>query len=741
MSLLTDPAYIVHNLRLSNLRLKDRSSSKIITFPPQLLANEYIKAAGPVSPEATACYSPHVSHEYLMLGNSNLLLSPNDATLENTTNPVGTTKPAYGGRVKGDRRRMAAAAAAAAAVAAANGRGGNDASTTTVVPMQPVAAPATRSAVPMGAGSMETDDEIDLDDEEPLKSPPGMFPKMAIPAHVGGDFAPGIFITTPSRPGSATIPDDAHSQQTTVKDSETASNSELQTEQDTEIGDMTLDSIGSPIDLSPTESAVSRHLDTTMSSLSPFPTPSPLALLSTKGGMPSMDGLLLKPTIVRPPPVSLLTSQLNQLKTQDENPFAEEFLKIAGTGEPNPVQLKIYLPTSDKPKDPMLVVVKREATVEDVIGYILYQYCKEGRTPLLGDEQSTVVVWNLRIVEDDGEIDDDLPAVERTLKIGRFATSQRFAMNQFALCEATPAQVQINENLWAKSGRPPMRPKKQKSVSSPTSPGPPDGGLPGEKKPPMSDRVMIETGVVNDIALSAAITAAAAAAASPGIGASTAQPRSDLLGAGMQHYVRVRLHTNHEVKHWTTVEILPKMLVSGVIEYICHKRKMDPSEWMLVIDETQTVLPLDEAAEDIPGTKELSLIHKSSEMFTSSRRGRGMREIPGSSVSYITSSEVFREYTLNRKRRGGYVGHHEQVLAIDGDFIRIMPSKSLLFDSGKTASYFKNAIYDCRQNKKAPSYFKLMVTRERERKVYEFEAKTSQIAQEICQRIMQLKDS
>jgi hypothetical protein len=123
---------------------------------------------------------------------------------------------------------------------------------------------------------------------------------------------------------------------------------------------------------------------------------------------------------------------------------------------------------------------------------------------------------------------------------------------------------------------------------------------------------MIETGVPNDIALSAAITAAAAAAASPGIGASTAQPRSDLLGAGMQHYVRVRLHTDHEVKHWTTVEILPKMLVSGVIEYICHKRKMDPSEWILVIDETQTVLPLDEAAEDIPGTKELSLIHKSS---------------------------------------------------------------------------------------------------------------------------------
>ncbi|KAF9346636.1 hypothetical protein BGX34_003746 [Mortierella sp. NVP85] len=120
-----------------------------------------------------------------------------------------------------------------------------------------------------------------------------------------------------------------------------------------------------------------------------------------------------------------------------------------------------------------------------------------------------------------------------------------------------------------------------------------------------------------------------------------------------------------------------------------------------------------------------------------------MGEIPGSSVSYLTSTEVYREYTLNRKRRGGYVGHHEQILAIDGDYIRILPSsnRTLLFDSGKTASYLRNTIHDCRQSKKAPSHFKLVVNRDRERKVYEYEAKTPQQAQEICQRIMQLKDS
>ena len=117
------------------------------------------------------------------------------------------------------------------------------------------------------------------------------------------------------------------------------------------------------------------------------------------------------------------------------------------------------------------------------------------------------------------------------------------------------------------------------------------------------------------------------------------------------------------------------------------------------------------------------------------RFGRNaIKDIPGSSISYLTSTEVYREYTLNRKRRGGYVGRHEQVLAIDGDYILIMPSstRTLLFDSGKTASYHKTTIYDCRQGKKAPSHFKLTVTRGgNEKKTYEFEAKGPQQARKF----------
>ncbi|KAG0211172.1 hypothetical protein BGX33_004497 [Mortierella sp. NVP41] len=798
MSVLSDPAYIVHNLRLSNLRLDDRTSDKVITFPSQLMSNEYIKTAGPVFPEMQYCYSPNISHDYMMLSNSSLLaatttddssqtLSDINNNNTGTTNTIQTSKPVYGIRGKYDRRRIVAAQAAAAAAAAGLGRGGIEGASSTVFPMQPAPAPAMRVPIPMAVASIDSDDDIDIDDEEPVKSPPRMFPKMAIPAHIGGNYAPGIFITTPSRPGSATIPEDTQAQQQTTtpeneddddhtKDQQQQQQQQEQqeqqqqqqpsgepekTERDIEVGDITIDSMNSPIDLSPSDSTTAARFDRnslplTHTLMSPAPirpnTPPP-----SKIGMSLVDGLLSEPIpLTQPSPVSLLTSLIIQQKSKEDNPFAEEFLRIAGMGETTPVKLKIYLPSSDKPKDPMQVVVKREATVEDVIGYILYQYYNEGRTPLLSDELSTVVQWNLRIVEDDGEIDDDLPAVERTLKIGRFSMNQRFAMNQFALCEATPAQVQINENLYAKSGRVVVRPKRQQAVSSSTGLGPPD--------PPGA-----ESGASGDGSMGAAVDGSLTDADDANGGAlSTGQSgrpsmtgtigstgghvippsRADPLIASTQHYVRVRLHTNHEVKHTTTVEILPKMLVSGVIDYICLKRKMNPAEWSLVVADTHHVLPLDGAAEDISNSTELALVPKASEPTITAKVSKfgqgGMADIPGSGVSYLTSTDVYREYTLNRKRRGGYVGHHEQVLAIDGDYIRIMPtsSRNLLFDSGKTASYLKNTIHDCKRSKKAPSHFKLVVIRgDREKKTYEFEAKNPQQAQDICQRIMQLKSS
>ncbi len=64
--------------------------------------------------------------------------------------------------------------------------------------------------------------------------------------------------------------------------------------------------------------------------------------------------------------------------------------------------------------------VRRDATVEEVIGFALWTYWEEGWKPKLDeglngedDEQwathLSAVGWILRITEDDGEVDDDFP--------------------------------------------------------------------------------------------------------------------------------------------------------------------------------------------------------------------------------------------------------------------------------------------------------------------------------------------
>src|SRR5690349_7176057 len=73
------------------------------------------------------------------------------------------------------------------------------------------------------------------------------------------------------------------------------------------------------------------------------------------------------------------------------------------------MRLKIHVVLDDEPTEPLLISVKRDATVEEVIGYALYEHLQEEREPAVPDELKDVVMWNMRIAEDDGTVDDDFP--------------------------------------------------------------------------------------------------------------------------------------------------------------------------------------------------------------------------------------------------------------------------------------------------------------------------------------------
>ncbi|KAJ3137047.1 hypothetical protein HDU90_002218 [Geranomyces variabilis] len=143
-------------------------------------------------------------------------------------------------------------------------------------------------------------------------------------------------------------------------------------------------------------------------------------------------------------PMSALTA-LFMAQSRSDNPFGLDFSFFSGKGDPQPIKLCIYLPMSDEPEVPLTLSVLREASVEEAMGYALYEYWAEGRQPIIPEELRDVKMWNMRIVEDDGTIDDDFPALERTRKISKFA------FDQFALVAASPDQIKRHDSNLRKA--------------------------------------------------------------------------------------------------------------------------------------------------------------------------------------------------------------------------------------------------------------------------------------------------
>lgn len=94
------------------------------------------------------------------------------------------------------------------------------------------------------------------------------------------------------------------------------------------------------------------------------------------------------------------------------NPFASLYASVAAPPTLPSLKLELFFPHSEDPSDPLLVTVRKDATVEEVTGYGLWRYYDEGREPVLDEDneaEMSTIAWGLRIVEDDGEVDEDFP--------------------------------------------------------------------------------------------------------------------------------------------------------------------------------------------------------------------------------------------------------------------------------------------------------------------------------------------
>ncbi|KAJ6571979.1 stress-activated map kinase interacting protein 1-domain-containing protein [Mycena capillaripes] len=427
---------------------------------------------------------------------------------------------------------------------------------------------------------------------------------------------------------------------------------------------------------------------------------------------------------------------------ESTNPFAELYAAVSGRGEGASTNVQVYFPSARAPKgQAMDLNVRKDATVEEVIGFALWTYWEEGWLPKLDEGMEnaeeeklatrlSAVGWVMRIAEEDGEVDDDFPPPDRVGKVAKFNAEA------YAVLAATPAQIQQNQLIESKIQRHPSRVSAAKKQEK-----------------------------------SSALAVAVAGSALPGSGifGSTlggSVPFSTSLGPlsghGPQIFLRIKVEDTADTVHVaTTIPVSAGMYMQEVLERVCQKTKLDHPEFyslLLVLDSdnSRILIPLDRTVASLQGKRQLVLIRRTM-IDDNVVRGTGKTTDPNASIlkrmsdtpevkysSAIDYSNVYKQFTIYRKMPM-LVAKQERTLAFDGLYIHILPTANkatkAVFDSGKHVSYHIRSIADCQQSTKSSAIFKLVIGRASGKKRYDYEAESAKHAGEIVAQIWTLKNS
>ncbi|KAG9128320.1 hypothetical protein FRC07_000828 [Ceratobasidium sp. 392] len=453
---------------------------------------------------------------------------------------------------------------------------------------------------------------------------------------------------------------------------------------------------------------------------------------------------------------SALTEALAARSTVSDNPFSELYGAISGRAEQGAVPFTLWFPHANKIKSKdrrgrtiekpfsLEVKVRKDALAEELIGFGLWAYWESEQEPRLDEgiqnmsqaekeARLSAAGWNLRMVED-GEVDTDFPAIARTQTM-----MQIKSFEELAIVEATPEQVQQNLAAEASIARRPSR----LMVTKPRQDSNTGGGL----APPGA--VVGATGPVPMMSSSDVVTSNLLTGVSVG-GTTSVMP------GGPAIFLKIKVAAKADVHYSTTINVTADTYMADVLEQVCRKRRLqDSKEWALMTENPSILIPLDRTVASLKGTKELLLVKRSLldglglgkhsrvprssdpnasifELLKDANPGRGF----SSSMDY---REAYKKYTVHRKIPM-LVGRHERIIAIDGDYVHIMPSNNRAFlDTMKTSSYHIKTVMGCKKTKKAPTSIKLVVRRDGGSKRYDFEAEDEKQAGEIVETIKNLQ--
>jgi hypothetical protein len=472
-------------------------------------------------------------------------------------------------------------------------------------------------------------------------------------------------------------------------------------------------------------------------------------------------------------PVSLLTSQLTSRKRAPSNPV-DKFVVLSGRGQGDPLYLKIYVPFSSDPDDPLDLSLTRESklaeqpalvTVAETIGLALWKYLEDARGPKIAREKLTVNRWTLRMV-DDGEVEYDFPALGRTLPMMDFTSNNNQSAksrgrsrgkpyDEFALVEASTSEFEENERLY---------PQFSTSVGSEEADQLVNLGVPGaqpaaQKKTPQTTPARANP-ILGHPFSSALNHSTLTPADRPAVPISHATPR-----LGVSKTLKIRFINTEASAHVMTINTSTDSYIAEILDTVCKRWGQDKGNYLLKVMGSNTIAPLDRTVEALGSITELNLVRRrfgggplalgtspgssspnaplmvDTVDTTTSKKSKkeakkgAQRALPSSSQKQDNLGGYYRRYHVFRKQPMSFTASNHRILTFENDYMHIVPGDtSKTVSSGKTRSISFSDVIGSKVSRRHPKSFRVMIVRGNdatEQKRYDFEARNTNEAEEI----------
>ncbi|KAK3302155.1 stress-activated map kinase interacting protein 1-domain-containing protein [Chaetomium strumarium] len=454
-------------------------------------------------------------------------------------------------------------------------------------------------------------------------------------------------------------------------------------------------------------------------------------------------------------PKSLLSAALNAKKTKPALPF-DSFASLSGQGDPNPVMLRIYAPFSTTPSKPFEVLIRRTVhqgeggdrpvTVADLIGLSLWRYNEEKLEPPLPSDKLNVNWWTLRMVEEDGEVDEDFPPLDRNKGLVSFTTANNKAgrarsnskvYDIFALVQASPEEFEENKRNTPQFEQEAAAAEDDKDLTPRNTPRPDASMLPPaqpRENPLLNTAYRANTTIFADTPQST-------------------QP-ANVPSRGEKRLLRIHIHSSDVAPgQMITLDVSTDTWLAEVLDIACRKRQLDKANHVLKLPHSGTVVLLDRTVASLGNVTDLDLYRRrfatdgplmagslssssprppllsDNSSWTKTKRTKLLGTHP-LAKEVLKQDELgvgsnYKKYTVWRKQPMRLLS--EKLFAIDGEYIHIMPASGgkLADVDGKSTTV----------SRKHPTNFKLVVYKSTESKRYDFVTSSPEYAAEIVEEL------